>query len=62
MADTFKAGDEVRHKSGGPKMVVTGDAGPMMPRMVNCEWIEQGQVKRANFKPEVLVKADDDPV
>ena len=48
----FKIGDEVRHKSGGPKMVVKGYAG----EEVICEWFDQSTLHEKAFHPDTLKK------
>ncbi len=55
MADTFKLGDTVQLKSGGPVMTVeeinekTG---------ILCQWFSEKEIKRARFRPETLTKAE----
>ena len=50
----LRVGDLVRHKSGGPIMMV--DWAPAYPvqREVGCSWVEDGQKKAAYFDPAVL--------
>ena len=59
MPNTFKTGDVVKLKSGGPKMTVSDGAasGMYLCHWFNCEgdvWIPQ----HAGFKPDQLVAAD----
>jgi uncharacterized protein YodC (DUF2158 family) len=59
MAQTFKVGDVVQLKSGGPKMVVNQIKG--QGQDVRCEWfIEQTTQKREEgaFLADVLKLAD----
>ncbi|MVT04169.1 DUF2158 domain-containing protein [Enterobacter sp. 10-1] len=44
--------DEVRRKSGGPRMVVTGFANGM----VECRWYDGYAVKREAFREDELVR------
>jgi uncharacterized protein YodC (DUF2158 family) len=55
MAHTFKIGDVVRLKSGGPKMVVHSleSSG-----MVWCQWFVDNKPAADSFKPETLELAD----
>lgn len=55
---SFKAGDIVRSKIGGPKMIVnSASEGPMV--MVNCYWFDKSDVKQTeNFSAETLVNAE----
>jgi uncharacterized protein YodC (DUF2158 family) len=47
---TFKVGDTVRLKSGGPRMTVT----KMDERLVQCEWFEGTKSGSAAFPPAAL--------
>jgi uncharacterized protein YodC (DUF2158 family) len=59
MADTFKAGDTVRFKSGGPLMVVDSVNG----EEIYCEWFDdKNNPQGRTFKPHVLVKDDGGPI
>jgi len=51
---TIKAGDIVKSKIGGPKMIVNSiSAGPM--KMANCYWFDKNDVKHEeNFRVESL--------
>jgi uncharacterized protein YodC (DUF2158 family) len=44
--------DEVRRKSGGPRMVVTGFANGM----VECRWYDGYGVKREAFREDELIR------
>ena len=44
--------DEVRRKSGGPRMVVTGFANGM----VECRWYDGYAVKREAYREDELVR------
>lgn len=46
----FKIGDQVQHKSGGPKMVVKGYDGDE----VVCEWFDKNTPVEKAFHQEVL--------
>ena len=46
MADTYKIGDLVQLKSGGPKMVISG--GPFSGHY-DCEWFAGSNNKSANY-------------
>jgi uncharacterized protein YodC (DUF2158 family) len=46
--------DEVRRKSGGPRMVVTGFASGM----VECRWYDGYVVKREAFREDELVRGE----
>jgi len=52
----FKIGDEVKHKSGGPKMVVR-EYEPSDSEHVTCEWFDQKDVRQeASFHQDTLIK------
>jgi len=59
MPNTFKTGDVVKLKSGGPKMTVSDGAAS---GMYLCHWFNrEGDVwipQHAGFKPDQLVAAD----
>jgi uncharacterized protein YodC (DUF2158 family) len=56
MAETFKNGDVVQLKSGGPKMTVNGS---MANGSLHCVWFDKDlNVSNANFFSAALVKAD----
>jgi uncharacterized protein YodC (DUF2158 family) len=60
----FKAGMKVRHKSGGPVMIVerTGDDWAGRAR-VWCEWFDAANYRHnESFTPEVLDEVADTPV
>ncbi len=50
----FLVSDEVKVKSGGPAMVVTGYASGM----VECRWYDGFSVKREAFREDELVPGD----
>lgn len=49
----FKIGDEVQHKSGGPKMVVEGYE-PKDGEEVICEWFDKNTPQKKAFRQDVL--------
>lgn len=50
----FKIGDEVQHKSGGPKMVVK-DYEPKDGEYATCEWFDNSQnPKEKSFHQDTL--------
>jgi uncharacterized protein YodC (DUF2158 family) len=53
---TFKPGDVVQLRSGGPKMTV---AGPGMTLGQQCYWFSGDELKCADFPPDALVKVHD---
>jgi uncharacterized protein YodC (DUF2158 family) len=55
MADTFKPGDTVRLKSGGPIMTVTSIDSQFG---CACEWFSGDKPERKLFRPEALVKTE----
>jgi len=55
MAATYKIGDTVRLKSGGPLMTVTKDVGA---KRVMCEWFADNKRDVATFAEVALEKAD----
>jgi uncharacterized protein YodC (DUF2158 family) len=55
MAETFKRGDVVRLKSGGPEMTVKQEAGdPVGLTTVWCEWFAGDKLEQKPFEPECL--------
>ncbi|WP_192180042.1 YodC family protein [Mesorhizobium amorphae] len=60
MATTFKVGDVVRLKSGGPSMTIDEVSAPDGELSIWCIWFDKGTQKGAGFKPEVLL-ADSGP-
>ena len=55
---SFKKGDVVQLKSGGPNMTVHSTWSSVSGESVNCEWFNgPNQIKR-QFIPEMLVKVD----
>jgi uncharacterized protein YodC (DUF2158 family) len=58
MAETFKPGDTVRMKSGGPLMTVDS----INNEELWCEWFdEKNQPQSRSFKQHTLVKDDGTP-
>ena len=55
--ETFKVGDVVWLKSGGPSMTVT-EVGPMM----FCEWFANNVTSSKSFPPDALTKKNPKPV
>lgn len=56
--NTFKNGDIVKLKSGGPEMTVT-DANPRLSKdlegtTVLCEWDDNGTIQSSDFHPDSL--------
>lgn len=52
----FKRGDEVQHKSGGPKMVVK-EYEPAEGEEVACEWMNKEHVPvEKSFHQDLLIK------
>lgn len=56
MAETFRPGDVVRLKSGGPKMTVenAGEDAMTGQPFVTCVWFEKTAAKRHQFSPDAL--------
>lgn len=50
---TFRTGDQVRLKSGGPQMSVEKIGNPPL---VFCVWFEGDKLQRSHFEPAVLEK------
>ncbi|MDP4200372.1 MAG: DUF2158 domain-containing protein [Bacteroidota bacterium] len=53
---TWKEGDEVWHKSGGPKMVV--DEVSAQGLTITCKWHLNGEFKTQDFHPNALTNKD----
>lgn len=53
----FKTGDEVQHKSGGPKMVIKGYE-PKDGEEVVCEWFDKNTPREKAFHQDVLKPYD----
>jgi uncharacterized protein YodC (DUF2158 family) len=53
-AKTFKLGDVVKLKAGGPKMVV--EELPEIAQVVRCAWFSGFEKKSANFYVHTLVR------
>lgn len=49
--ENFKIGEVVELKSGGPKMTVEAEVGPLM---VKCVWFQDTKLHRGEFKKELL--------
>ena len=60
---TFKVGDTVRLKSGGPRMTVT-DVGnrPKEGAVVWCAWFDDKRNEKTGFYPAAAVEPDDGSV
>lgn len=51
---TFRVGELVRFKAGGPKMFVSAVSGE---NVITCKWFDQNHtIQEAVFQPEMLVK------
>ena len=63
MAETFKAGDVVTLKSGGPNMTVqNADEDPIGRLCVTCVWFDGKAMKQHDFSPDALEPARNDPL
>ncbi|WP_072133259.1 YodC family protein [Winslowiella iniecta] len=51
----FIVSDEVQHRNGGPRMIVTGYASGM----VECRWYDGYSVRREAFKEDELYSASE---
>ena len=64
MQSSFKKGDRVRHRLGGPHMMVSGICKALAQGGtvdgINCEWWAGADLKRETFAPEVLTLEDDE--
>jgi uncharacterized protein YodC (DUF2158 family) len=62
MAQSFKVGDIVQLKSGGPKMTVDEIRVPFNQSEpdIHCVWFAGSKRERAAFSPDTLVFAPDD--
>ena len=58
MENEFKPGDEVQHKTGGPKMIYVDEAfgGDAL-----CQWMANGELKTASI-PFVALKKYEHPL
>jgi uncharacterized protein YodC (DUF2158 family) len=56
MADTYKTGEIVQLKSGGPKMTVAGTVGGR----IACQWFAGSKLEQGVFQIDTLVKAPPD--
>lgn len=62
MAESFKAGDVVRLKSGGPSMTVVHTNVVGLPNGAACTWFDdKNQVQKASFTQDALETASSDP-
>lgn len=57
---SFKEGDVVQLKSGGPKMTVEAVSGHSSKAVVTCQWFVGGIVTSDKFPPESLMKVNDE--
>ena len=62
----MKVGDKCRHRSGGPMMIVNRLIGDQPQEWeaageVECQWMTQGALRVATFKPELLEPVPDQP-
>ncbi len=51
LKETFRRGDDVVHRSGGPMMIATMVDG----NVVSCEWIENGRKRTESFDAVALI-------
>ena len=58
MAESFKLGDVVKLKSGGPKMTVTQTGDLHGEHTVWCVWFVGTKKEEDTFAPEALEKSD----
>jgi uncharacterized protein YodC (DUF2158 family) len=58
MNETFKIGDTVELKSGGPKMTVAGPA--FYGNALVCQWFDGTKLSSGEFPPSSLKPADTD--
>ncbi len=58
MADTFKVGQVVQLKSGGPKMTVSGFSN--IDESVYCTWFAGAKKEHGSFPPDTLMPALDE--
>lgn len=56
MRTTFKIGEVVQLKSGGPKMTVS--SGPLEDGDVACTWFDGAKQMFGAFNPEMLIRVD----
>ena len=58
---TFKPGDKVQLKSGGPVMTVAAVPDiPLDGAKINCQWFSGSKLQDGWFNPSSLVSANDD--
>jgi len=57
----FKTGDEVQHKSGGPKMIVR-EYEPKDGLHATCEWFNNEDLKEKSFHQDMLKPFEDTPL
>lgn len=57
MTQSFKNGDIVQLKSGGPKMTVDEVDGQYGKSRIACVWFAGARRERAFFSPETLISA-----
>ena len=62
MADSFKPGDVVSLKSGGPKMTVVELGQQNSKLVVRCDWFAGTEVKHGTFPPDSLQIVPEGPI
>jgi uncharacterized protein YodC (DUF2158 family) len=61
MATTFKVGEEVYLKAGGPKMAVQKTIVSQGQTLFRCQWFAGKKLDSGDFPPESLVTEDPNP-
>jgi uncharacterized protein YodC (DUF2158 family) len=58
MSETFKDGDVVVLKSGGPKMSIAAFPNNVKGNLIRCTWFDQQEALKSDlFAPDTLMKA-----
>jgi uncharacterized protein YodC (DUF2158 family) len=57
MKFTFKPGDAVRLKAGGPIMTVDGVYAEGSIEQVKCQWFSEGRFHEGVFQAQTLIRA-----